>query len=50
MNMIDELLILNATEPEVELPFPDVLGESRYRKNQSCQDSKTQITAAVYID
>jgi hypothetical protein len=29
MNMIDELLILNATEPEVELPLPDVLGESR---------------------
>jgi hypothetical protein len=50
MNTIDELWIVNATEPEVELGLPDVLGESRERKNQRCQDSKTQITAAVYND
>ena len=29
MNMIDELLILNAMEPEVELGLPDLLGEFR---------------------
>ena len=29
MNTIDELLILNAMEPEFELALPDVLGESR---------------------